>query len=146
MFVTDCDAVEVDAAAVADEVTRLSTYCLCDKEIEFLFPPPARRNRGYLNMILRCKCGYSPTVHVTKEFPPGRIYYKCGSTDVYNQCEFFIYKAQFDHTIFDLCCCGQPFKIAYERKHKRKFLCCPYYPSPEGCLLTYDKRQFPELG
>ena len=82
------DANNIHEAVLADQARQLKKYYLCDVEIEHLFPPPARMNRGYLNFILRCKCGYSPTVHVTTQFPAGRVYYKCGSTDTRNQCEF----------------------------------------------------------
>ena len=139
------DANNIHEAVLADQARHLKKYCLCDVEIEHLFPPPARMNRGYLNFILRCQCGYSPTVHVTTQFPAGRVYYKCGSTDIGNQCEFFIYKSQFEHTVFDLCCCGQPFKLCFNQKKNMKYLSCPYYPSPEGCILTYNKRHYSEL-
>ena len=113
--------------------TLLTTYCMTDVETEYLFPPPARNNRGYLNLIMRCKCGYSPSVHTTWSYPPGRIYYKCGSTDPCNQCDSHIFKEQLNHNFFKLCYCEQPMKLNYTKTSRGKNLVCPYWPSPEAC-------------
>lgn len=143
-FTTE-DAKKIHEECNEAQARRLHKWCLADVEVSYMFPQDARQNRGYLNLILRCKCGYSPTVHYTKQYPPGRPYYKCGSTDIGNQCDFFVYKEQFNHTVYDLCCCEQPFKLSYDTKKRRKFLCCPYYPTDEGCVLTYDSRHYPQL-
>ena len=133
---------ETEAKDHQEHAKVLSTYCMTDVEIQFLFPPQARRNRGYLNLILRCKCGYSPSVHTTKTYPPGRIFYKCGSTDPYNQCDFHIFKEQLNHNFYELCCCEQPMKLNYDKTTRGKNLVCPYWPSPEACNCCLDSRHF----
>ena len=114
---------------------------LVDQCVKEIFPSPARQNRGYMNFILRCKCGYSPTVRKTKSFPAGLTYYTCGSLD-WNQCDMYVFRYQFEHHMYHLCNCRQPMKIWKDAKTGKKTLCCIFYGSPESCGLSYDENDW----
>ena len=135
-----------NAQPVLRHKKRMKSSSLVDKVVSTMFPSEfSKHSRLYHQLILKCKCGYSPKV-CSRPVPVGTNgeYYTCGSK-CRHKCDFFLEKKCFEHNYFDTCLCDQPMKLFPPGGEDKKNLVCMNFMTDESCNLIYGEREYEGL-